>query len=63
MYNRFFELYKYFKDFLYFYIKFQIKLMDFNKPLKITDEESPFYEYWLAIWHERLRRLDVTSRS
>ena len=44
MYNRFFELYKYFKDFLYFYIKFQIKLMDFNKPLKITDEERPFYD-------------------
>ena len=32
MYNRFFELYKYFKDFLYFYIKIQTKLMDFNKP-------------------------------
>ena len=42
MYNRFFELYKYFKDFLCFYIKIQIKLMDFNKPQRITDEESLF---------------------
>ena len=42
MYNRFFELYKYFKDFFYFYIKIQTKLMDFNKPQRITDEESLF---------------------
>lgn len=44
MYNRFFELYKHFKVFFYFYIKIQTKLMVFNKPLNITDEESLFYD-------------------